>query len=251
MPVTGIITCRILELEFGEILGNDDFYDTITVIEDKNSVTLAETAERRNKPKVRRIPHLRAKLPVIGEEQEALVKVLEIGLHRNQKILRDTLQKAAEEISLYADVLVLGYGTCGNALTHPPDVEIPVFVPMDEGLPVDDCVCLELGGRKEYSAQQHLVPGTYYMTAGWCRHWKEMFDCPEAIDRKTLERIFRGYGRALLVKTPVMTESEMTENIKEFRDIPGIRTEFKCGSLEMLGQVLEKSREYLRNSGKK
>ena len=50
----------------------------------------------------------------------------------------------------HVDAIVLGYGLCGNALQKPEellvDAGVPIFIPMDQDHPVDDCVGLIIGG---------------------------------------------------------------------------------------------------------
>jgi hypothetical protein len=41
---------------------------------------------------------------------------------------------------------------------------------------VDDCVGLIIGGRENYYARQRECAGTWFMNAGFSRHWQTMID---------------------------------------------------------------------------
>jgi hypothetical protein len=59
-----------------------------------------------------------------------VVRVLELGLHKNKKTLQEGLIKAASEIGPYVDVILLGYGLCGNALQKPGELLVEAGVVM-------------------------------------------------------------------------------------------------------------------------
>lgn len=105
-----------------------------------------------------------------SEKLEVLVRVMELALHDRKKILQEALVKAALEMSPHVEALFLGYGLCGNALDKPEvllaDSGVPVFIPMDEDHPVDDCVGLLLGGRRCYYGEQCKTAGTFFMIPG-------------------------------------------------------------------------------------
>ena len=69
------------------------------------------------------------------------------------------------EFGPHVDALVLGYGLCGNALEKPEkllsEAGVPVFIPMDEDHPVDDCIGLLIGGRECYYKEQCKVAGPF------------------------------------------------------------------------------------------
>ncbi len=51
---------------------------------------------------------------------------------------------------------------------------VPVFLPMDEDHPVDDCVGLIIGGRENYYEEQCKCAGTMFMNSGFARHWESL-----------------------------------------------------------------------------
>ncbi|NJD06972.1 MAG: DUF1638 domain-containing protein [Methylococcaceae bacterium] len=238
MAVIGILTCEILEFEFAWLLGGDAEIGRISVLEDRRSARLIRLLETEQRVSLQCLPHVHAFRPEPGQPLEVLVRVLEVGLHRTRSVLRSALAKAAQELRPRVDALLLGYGLCGNALEDPRevlDVDVPVFLPMDQDRPVDDCVALCLGGRELYCAEQHATPGTFFLPPGWSQHWQRILD-PDAgeLAEPSLRRVFAGYQRALMVPTPVLAEAEMLRRGQEFSRSTGLRLERREGTVAAL-----------------
>jgi len=238
MAVIGIITCEILELEFARLLGADTEVGRVCVLEDCSSARLIELLEAEPICNLQCLPHVHAFHAEPDVPVEVLLRVLEMGLHRSRTVLRDALTMAAHELRPHVDVLLLGYGLCGNALDDPRavlDVDVPVFLPMDQGHPVDDCVALCLGGRECYYAEQRKTPGTFFLTPGWSRHWKRMLDSHTGeVAQPGLKRVLAGYERVLMVQTPVLADDEMLRRGEEFSRQTGLRLEVRQGTMELL-----------------
>jgi hypothetical protein len=250
MPVLGVLTCEILELEFAHILANDRDLGGVTVLEDQYSLNFIEALEVGGFSP-RRIPMLRVFTPAFRDGRiEVLVRVLELGLHNRKRLLQEGLVKAAKEMGRRVDAIVLGYGLCGNALEKPEElleeVGVPIIIPMDQDHPVDDCVGLIIGGREEYYGEQCRVAGTFFMIPGWTRHWKEFFEKEYGhVDVEVAKRIFGSYERSLIIPNPVASEKEMRENIEEFNRLFGFRTEVKRGTLDILNQTWKAAKKRL------
>ena len=237
MAVLAILTCEILELEFAHLLATDPDVSWVTVLEDARSARLIELLKSGGVRNLRLIPHIGSYNPEPAEQLEVVIRVLEVGLHRHRNVLRKALKDAARELGRHADALLLGYGLCGNALAHPEellDVGIPLFIPMDKGHPVDDCVGLLIGGRDCYYAEQCKTPGTFFMTPGWACHWRRMFEGSHGGAGDALKRMFAHYERTLLIVTPVMPEDEMKHRAEEFNRLLGLRVETGQGTLDLL-----------------
>lgn len=252
MPVLGVITCEILELEFAHLFTNDEDIIGITVLADRYALGMIEALESQNLIPSR-IPILREFRRKNSDRLEVLVRVMELALHNRKRNLQNGLIKAAKEMGRYADVLVLGYGLCGNALNKPhellADAGIPIFIPMDQDHPVDDCVGLIIGGRECYYREQCRVAGTFFMIPGWTRHWKELFRKEYGkFDIEFTKRIFgmSNYERSLLIPNPVLSVQEMRQNIMEFNDLFGFRTELLQGSLDILNKTWASAKKYLQ-----
>ena len=146
MGVLGILTCEILELEFAYLLNSDTDIDRITVLENSRSVRMLDALESVGSANLNRISGFESFAPDPENRMEVLVHVLELGLHNRKKLLQDGLVEAAREMGSRVDALLLGYGLCGNAFEKPDellsDAGVPIFIPMYEDHPVDDCVGL-------------------------------------------------------------------------------------------------------------
>ena len=252
MAVLGVITCEILELEFAHLLAKDTDVSSVTILADRYSLGTIAALESQNLIP-RRIPILKEFNSNHPDRLEVLVRVMELALHNRKRNLQEGLVKAAKEIGRHVDAIVLGYGLCGNALQKPDellaDAGVPVFIPMDQDHPVDDCVGLIIGGRECYYREQCRVAGTFFMIPGWTRHWKELFKKEYgSFDVEFARRIFgmSKYERSLLIPNLVLSEEEMRQNIEEFNYLFGFRTELRQGSLDILNRAWEAAKDYLQ-----
>jgi hypothetical protein len=149
---------------------------------------------------------------------------------------------AAVALGSHVDALLLGYGLCGNALEKPAellsDAGVPIFIPMDEDHPVDDCVGLLIGGRERYYGEQCKVAGTFFMIPGWTYHWRRMFEQEFGnMSPEIFKEMFKYYERSLMVTTPTMPLEEMKKNSAEFNAKLGFRTETCEGTLGILHET--------------
>ena len=250
MPVIGFITCEVLELEVAHLLSADPDVAAVTVVEDATSTRFIEVLESMGRLEPHRIPILRGFTASYGGGTEVLVRVLELALHNRKWLLQEGLGKAVKEMARYVDGIVLGYGLCGNALQNPEqlfaDAGVPIFIPMDEDHPVDDCVGLIIGGRECYYGEQCKESGTFFMIPGWTQHWKRLFEKEYGkMDPKMAKRVFRDYKRSLLIPNPALSEEKMRENIEEFNLQFGFRTEVRTGTLDLLHKAWSNAKQTL------
>jgi hypothetical protein len=252
MGILGILTCEILELEFAELLAADKDVNRITVLEDERSARLIAALESIKKDNVNRITHLKDFTPAAENPLEVLVGVLELALHNRKHTLQQGLIEAALAFGPRVDALMLGYGLCGNAFEKPKellsDAGVPVFIPMDEDHPVDDCIGLLIGGRKRYYEEQCRVAGTFFMIPGWTYHWKRMFEQEFGnLSPEMAKRLFKHYERSLLFQTPIMCLEEMRRNTEAFNEMFGFRTEVCEGTIRMLIKTWDSVKAYLNS----
>ena len=250
VAVLGVLTCEILELEFAHLLATDPQIARVTVLEDSRSARLIEALASERMNSLRQIPSISAFHPNPALKLEVLVRVLELALHNRRKTLQQGLVEAACEMGPRVDALLLGYGLCGNALESPEELlsqaGVPVFIPMDQDHPVDDCVGLIIGGRECYYGELCNVAGTFFMIPGWSVHWKRMFE--QDFGRLSIDmakRLFQHYERSLLISTPIMSEDKMSQNVKEFNKLFGFREEAREGTLSILNDTWSKAKGLL------
>ena len=251
MGVLGILTCEILELEFAYLLNTDKDISRITVLENSRSAHILEALETTESANPNRISALESFAPDPEIRMEVLVNVLELGLHNRKKLLQEGLVEAACEMGSRVDALLLGYGLCGNALQKPDellaDAGVPIFIPMDEDHPVDDCVGLIIGGRRAYYEEQCKVAGTFFMIPGWTRHWRRIFDQDFGnLSVDMARRLFKNYERSLLISTPIMSEETMKQNSNEFSTLFGFREEIRPGTLQILMDSWKEAKTFLK-----
>ena len=248
MTKLGIVTCQILELEFAHVLSNDPDISEIRIEANPFSMELIEILEKDGSKRVRRsLP----KETLDKDETGGLVvmiRVMEVGLHSNIENLRREVLAAVKDLAPFVDAVLLGYGLCGNALNNAAelfsDISVPVMLPMQNEEPVDDCVGLIIGGRKNYYEEQRRCAGTMFMNAGFSRHWENILSMdipPKMIHKKDkiLKRIWGNYKRSLLLPTPVLDENELRKNTKKFVEKFGLKTETRAGTLSLLENAWE------------
>jgi hypothetical protein len=250
MTTLGILTCEILELEFAYLLKTDQHIERITIVEDQHSQRLIEALGSAGTLNVNRITKPQSHAPGSHDGLEVLVSVLELALHNRKRTLQQGLIEAARNMGPVVDALLLGYGLCGNALEKPEELlaeaGVPVFIPMDEDHPVDDCVGLIIGGRNEYYGEQCKIAGTFFMIPGWTVHWKRMFEQEFGnITPDMARRLFKHYERSLLIPTPVMSQEEMQKNADAFSQMFGFRTEYRPGTMHILNDTWQRAKGFL------
>ena len=253
MATLGILTCEILELEFAALLANDREVARVTILEDAHSASLIDALKTRETSNLQLIPQIARFTADPTVEFEVLVQVLELALHNRKQTLQDGLVEAANAMSPFVDALFLGYGLCGNALAKPNELlaqtGIPIFIPMDEDHPVDDCVGLLIGGRNSYYGEQCKVAGTFFMIPGWTKHWRRIFEQDFGnLGIDMAKRLFANYERSLLIETPIMSTNQMRKNVAEFNELFGFREEIKTGTLNILNDTWQAAKACLRKA---
>jgi len=250
MGTLGILTCEILELEFAELVGKDSELAQVTVLEDEHSARLLEFLESMGVKQLHRIKDLNAFTPGSQNRIEVLVQVLELALHNRRRTLQQGLIEAACNLGPHVDALMLGYGLCGNALEKPDELlsgaGVPIFIPMDEDHPVDDCVGLLIGGRECYYEEQCKIAGTFFMIPGWTYHWRRMVEQEFGSQNlEMLKRLFKDYERSLVIPTPMMSEDEMMANTEAFNKMFGLHSEIREGTLKILYKAWHSAKAFL------
>jgi hypothetical protein len=255
MAKLGVVTCQILELEFAHVLSNDPDISDIWVVDDEFSNELIMALENGAHKPVHRAAGVEAFPNEETNESAVLVQVLEVGLHSNIPNLTHGVRTAVEKMAPFVDALLLGYGLCGNAMNNADElfkeIPVPVLLPMEKDNPVDDCVGLIIGGRENYYAEQCRCAGTMFMNAGFSRHWEKILsgNVPEKLIPKKdiiMKRLMANYERSLILPTPVLGESKMRENIREFNAKYNLKTDIRPGTLTLLENAWEEVKKAAR-----
>jgi hypothetical protein len=93
------------------------------------------------------------------------------GLHDSPDELRRRVQEAIWNVDVAAesgackrrpDVIVLGYGLCGNGIIGLRAGKLPLIIPR-----TDDCIAQFLGSQERYLTLFQKHPGVYWLNSGW------------------------------------------------------------------------------------
>ena len=250
MAVLGIITCEILGEEMASLIAGENDLSCITVIDDPQAKHLIETLSQRCDTPVQPIPHVSAYLSA-GTGWEILIKVMEVGLHAHREKMRQRLYGEALSFDRYIDALMLGFGQCGGALTRPGelfDLSCPLFYPREGDTPPADCISICLGGDGEYERERRREAGTYYITAGWSRYWREAFEGEDTERREQLfpffdRRIMARYKRILVIDNGVTPRPLLMEGAGKLSHLTNLEICERKGSLCPLSACYREARD--------
>ena len=165
-------------------------------------------------------------------------RVLDFGLHVNPEALRRALQEAIDASATLAEMILLGYGLCSQAVVGLRANDCTLVVPK-----VDDCIAIFLGSGKAYKAQSRAEPGTYYLTKGWIEAGDSPFDEYDSLveqygeekARRLMGKILKNYTRLALINTGQYEleryrdySRRMAERFRlRYEEIPGSNTLMK------------------------
>lgn len=145
------------------------------------------------------IEEMRPYLPSCMEALE-----LDFRLHLSPDDLRRALQEAVNVAGADADIILLGYGLCSNAVVGLRATNCTLVVPR-----VDDCIAIFLGSAIAYRQQSSKEPGTYYLSKGWIDVGGSLFaKHKQLIERYGQERadrmtrlVLKAYTRLAFIRT--------------------------------------------------
>lgn len=179
---------------------------------------------------------LLAVVPPPGTEFE----FLEYGYHRVPgqlvRVLQDKIDAAKD-----ADVIMLGYGLCSNAVVGLVARQQDIIVPR-----VHDCIALLLGSRAEYDARFRDDRGTYYLSKGWIDYgsdpYKEYLEYRqkygEEAARWMIRELYRNYRRICLIKTLEADWERLRARARQVAEFMKMEYAEVPGSLAYLSKLL-------------
>jgi hypothetical protein len=176
----GIITCEILRKEIRDLIRNTGVKEIFFVLpETPNPVMtvpkqtlindfLSEFKEDGGVIMVNKLEKISKEIHERDLKDSVIINVLELRMHTYPDVLLAEIERSITELSAVADVVVLGYGLCGNSGGAVERVlreaSVPVLIPRDNsGEILNNCVEIALGRDKVQSLRNEEV-GTFFMT---------------------------------------------------------------------------------------
>ncbi|MBZ0155018.1 MAG: DUF1638 domain-containing protein [Alphaproteobacteria bacterium] len=251
--VIGLLTCEIFEDEMAHMLSHDPDIGKVTFVESGPATDSIASLHGLLGNRLKRIKDAAEFLPDSALSFEVLAAVLRVALHMDKTMLREGVAEQARILAEKSDVLVLGYGLCGNGLLDIEkqlvDLRCPIVLLQNkDGSTIDDCVCLVLGGTEKYLDQVRREAGTWFVTPGWLKHsdtllLKELH-CP---DIATVKWIFKkaAYKRVLMVDTGIGDRETLSAETKKFADTFGFYVDETKGTLNILERTFEQAKSLL------
>jgi len=248
--VIGLLVCEVLEAEMLHLITGDPDLQKVTFIESDPGACLIQGLRSRMVERLQVLQSVNDFEPDPSLSYELLAKVLRVGLHMDKELLQEGVISEGQALASKSDVLLLGYGLCGNVLldieTRMTDAPCPIVLPENlDGSRIDDCVCMVLGGTEKYLEQVYKEAGTWFVTPGWLKHWETLLvkelRCP---DIETVKWIFdkTGYTRCLMVKTGIEDYDTFRAETDKFSELFKFRVEEVEGTLNLLRKSFEQAK---------
>lgn len=259
MKRIGIVVCQIFEEELLEIFGSFPKIDKILIYDNEASKEFQNIV--RNKLSVDKFSIVRELCSVRflkrEKEVEALLYFLPLALHVDPPLIKEEVVSATKEIEKHVDYIVLFFGLCGNSLGNlevlmkESRIAVPVVILKDmQGEIVDDCVCALIGSRNNYIEALNEEPGTWFMTYGWAKYWKELScETVGTFDVNKMKLVFdrTGYKRTVALDFDFGDRIIYYERCKEFSEIFNLPVCYKKGNTNILKEALGKALEEVLN----
>jgi hypothetical protein len=168
-------------------------------------------------------------------------RVLDFGLHVNPEALKRALQEAVDAWATLAEMILLGYGLCSQAVVGLRTNDCTLVVPK-----VDDCIAIFLGSGEAYKAQSRAEPGTYYLTKGWIEAGDSPFDEYDSLveqygeekARRLMGQILKNYTRLALINTGQYELERYRDYSRRMAERFGLRYEEIPGSNTLIKKML-------------
>jgi hypothetical protein len=239
MPVLSLIGCKILEDEITHVLLEHRQNSSVILIDDLESMELARKLRSLNIP-FSKAPFDRVEDLLVNTEKGnaakfisrffkqgnasdlvIVVKIMELGLHRDHHLLREGVEHQIIDMSKFSDGIFLFYGLCGNSLKGieeiEEDLECELYFPTDsDGNIVDDCISIAAGGNKIYDDlfRKCSGTGTLFLTPMWASKWDFAGDSNQDMLGQNCNAFFtEKIGKLVKLDTGLHYEKDFNENI--------------------------------------
>lgn len=246
MKRIGVLVCQIFEEELVEIIESFPEIDKLLIYDNEASKEFQNIVNKtlsQNKFKI--VRELCSKKFLKRENNlEILLYILPLALHVDPQLIKKEVVSAAKELEKHIDYLVLLFGLCGNSLgdvetlMRDNRINVPVSILKDgEGEIVDDCVCALIGSRKRYIEALKEEPGTWFMTYGWAKYWKELScETVGTFNTDKMKLVFdkAGYKRTVAVELDFGNKEIYQQRCKEFEEIFNLPVLYKEGHINIL-----------------
>jgi len=248
--VIGLLICEVLEDEMSFLISQDPDLEKVTFVESDPGVDLIADLHRRIGDRLTVIKDVSEFFSDASKSFEILAHVLRVGLHMDKELLQNDVANETKRLDEKSDVIMLGYGLCGNVLMNIEelltDVKSPIVMPQnDDGSKVDDCVCMVLGGTANYLEHLYQEAGTWFVTPGWLKHWETLLVQElHAPDIETVKWIFdkAAYKRVLMVDTGIGDRDKFRSETEEFAKKFNFYIDEVKGTLELLRKSFDEAK---------
>jgi hypothetical protein len=165
-------------------------------------------------------------------------------LHDRSDFLREKLQTEINRSQDY-DIIVLGYGLCGNGVLGLVSPKTPLVIPR-----VDDCIALFLGSSDERKKQLKIEPGTYFLTRGYIGEAEDLIvsgfsEIKDKYDKNTWQQIIKemlkNYRRIVFINTGNYNPSGWRKKAKREASKLGLRFEELKGPNKLLDKIIKEN----------
>jgi hypothetical protein len=237
----GIIGCPTLEDEIIYALNRETDEKKVFLVDTPPVGTLKRKLERKGIP-FSLVSEWDLNNGYAGIDREngfnIVVFMNKLGLHKEPKFLRETLEDQLRFYQSKFDVIALYYGMCGNAGWDVSDwasktLDVPVFVFRDENEDVvDDCIGVAVGGHSRYCEFVKKYTGMLLVTPAIAGDWDGQ--CGELnftkgweqMDIHTVKEVFEifGYKYAVKIDTGIgITGEEFDKGCEYLSESTGLK----------------------------
>ena len=177
---------------------------------------------------------------LLGIPDDMDVEFLSMGLHLHPEKLHREINLALERSTDY-QMIIMGFGLCGGALSDISAPGCPLIIPK-----VHDCIPVLLGSKKRYETLQKDCKGTFYFSGGWVEGDRMMIpeyerSCVEFGSKRALKifrMMFENYNRLLYIHTGHPRSTDTLEKTRDFAETLKLPCQNTQGDHEYLKRLL-------------